>query len=194
MLEILLAILSASAAAGMRSVLPLLVIGCLAGTELWSKFPVLEHISPQIVVGVLVAGSLFELLASKDRVGIRVAQLLQLVLSPLVGGLLGVAIARATDLPTVMIVLLGAISGLLALVLQLVQVGWFYRLRGLPLWVVFAQDFLCVFLVIFAFDAPQQGGIIALMLLWFAIRSASEWRSWQRGGKTRSVDPADQRV
>jgi len=68
----------------------------------------------------------------------------------------------------------------LAFVLQLVQVGWFYRLRGLPLWAVFAQDFLCVILVISAVNAPQQGGIIALMLLWLAIRNASEWRNWTR--------------
>jgi hypothetical protein len=58
----------------------------------------------------------------------------------------------------------------------LVQVGWFFRLRGLPLWVVFSQDVLCVALVIFAFDAPQQGGLIALILLWLAIRSSQQWR------------------
>ena len=69
-------------------------------------------------------------------------------------------------------------GGLLALVLQLVQAGWFYRLRGLPLWVIFAQDVLCVFLVIFALDAPKQGGLIAMLLLWFAIRSSKEWYRW----------------
>jgi hypothetical protein len=35
-------------------------------------------------------------------------------------------------------------------------------------------------LIIFAVNAPQQGGIIALMLLWLAIRSASEWNNWSR--------------
>ena len=180
MIEVILAVLAVSAAAGMRSVLPLLTIGCMAGSDLWSKIPILEHISPQILVGVLVSGSLIELLASKNRVGIRISQLIELVLSPLVGGLLGVAIARTTDLSDGIIPLLGIISGLLALVLQLVQVGWFYRLRGLPLWVVFTQDFLCVMLVIFAVNAPQQGGIIALMLLWLAIRSAGEWQNWSR--------------
>jgi hypothetical protein len=69
-------------------------------------------------------------------------------------------------------------GGLLALVLQLVQAGWFYRLRGLPLWVIFTQDILCVFLVIFALDAPKQGGLIAMLLLWFAIRSSTEWYRW----------------
>jgi hypothetical protein len=72
------------------------------------------------------------------------------------------------------------VSGLLALVFQLVQVGWFYRLRGLPLWAIFLQDFLCVLLVLFAFDAPRQGGLIALLLLWLAIRSTAEWRQWYR--------------
>jgi hypothetical protein len=67
---------------------------------------------------------------------------------------------------------------LLALVLQLVQAGWFYRLRGLPIWVIFAQDILCITLVVFALDAPQQGGLIALLLLWFAIRSSKEWYRW----------------
>jgi hypothetical protein len=180
MIEVILAVLAVSAAAGMRSVLPLLTIGCMAGSDLWSKIPILEHISPQILLGVLVSGSLIELLASKNRVGIRISQLVELVLSPLVGGLLGVAIARTADLSDGIILLLGIISGLLAFVLQLVQVGWFYRLRGLPLWAVFAQDFLCVILVIFAVNAPQQGGIIALMLLWLAIRNASEWRNWTR--------------
>ncbi|NEP36889.1 MULTISPECIES: DUF4126 family protein, partial [unclassified Moorena] len=66
----------------------------------------------------------------------------------------------------------------LAFVLQLVQVGWFYRLRGLPLWVVFLQDFLCVVLIILAFDAPEQGGLIALLLLWLAIRSSKHWYRW----------------
>ena len=88
---------------------------------------------------------------------------------------------------------LGLVSGLLALVLQLVQVGWFYRLRGLPLWIVFAQDFLCVLLIIFAFGSPQHGGILALLLLWFAIRSADEWKHWTQGGirsrLARSVEP-----
>ena len=182
MLEIVLAILSVSAAAGMRSLLPLLVLGCLAGESLWSKVPLLDHISPPILAGVLVTGSLFEVIASKDRTAIRVSQLFQLCLSPLVGGLLGFSIARTSDLPMVVVVVLGIVSGLLALVLQLVQVGWFYRLRGLPLWIIFAQDFLCVLLIIFAFGAPQHGGIIALILLWFAIRSADEWKRWTQGG------------
>lgn len=187
MLEILLAILSVAAAAGMRSILPLLVIGCLAGTEQWSKLPLLEHISPPILVGVLVTGSLLEVIASKDKIGIRVSQIFQLCFSPLVGALLGVSIARATDLPGLIVIVLGIVSGLIALVLQLVQVGWFYRLRGLPLWVTFAQDFLCVLLIMSAFGAPHQGGVVALLMLWFAIRSSDEWRNWYQKGR-RSPD------
>ena len=187
MLEIVLAILSVSAAAGMRSLLPLLVLGCLAGESLWSNVPLLDRISPPVLVGVLVTGSLFEVVASKDRTGIRVSQLFQLCLSPLVGGLLGFSIARTSDLPMVVVVVLGIVSGLLALVLQLVQVGWFYRLRGLPLWMIFAQDFLCVLLIIFAFGAPQHGGMIALLLLWFAIRSADEWKHWTQGGIRQNI-------
>ena len=74
--------------------------------------------------------------------------------------------------------LLGGVGGLLALVLQLVQVGWSYRLGRLPLWTVFAQDALCVLLVLFALDAPRQGGLIALLLLWLAIRSSKDWHRW----------------
>jgi Domain of unknown function (DUF4126) len=74
--------------------------------------------------------------------------------------------------------IIAIVCGAFALVLQLVQVGWFYRLRGLPVWVIFLQDLLCICLVLFAFDAPQQGGIIALSLLWLAIRSSKEWQRW----------------
>ena len=76
---------------------------------------------------------------------------------------------------------MGVVGGLLALVLQLVQVGWFYRWRGLPVWMLLVQDILCICLVIFAFDAPQQGGLIALLLLWLAIRSYQDWYRWYKG-------------
>jgi hypothetical protein len=54
------------------------------------------------------------------------------------------------------------------------------------------QDFLCVALVLFAFDAPGQGGLIALLLLWMAIRSSATWQRWyqqqspQQRGNPRS--------
>jgi hypothetical protein len=57
--------------------------------------------------------------------------------------------------------ILGLVGGTFALVLKLVQVGYFFRLRGLPLWVVLGEDVICFSLVILAFRAPENGGIIA---------------------------------
>lgn len=178
MLELLLAVLSASAAAGMRIALPLLVIALVYSGSWWAHMPILSHLSPPIVLGVLLSWSLLEVFASKSQVGQRSLQIVQLLLSPVVGAMMGVAVAHATDVPGWLAGLLGGVGGLLALVLQLVQVGWFYRLSGLPLWVIFVQDALCVSLVLFAFDAPRQGGIIALLLLWLAIRSSKNWQRW----------------
>jgi Domain of unknown function (DUF4126) len=178
MIEIL-ATLSASAAAGMRIGTPLLIIGLLQGSNLWSQFPILSHISPPILLSCLSCLSLVELLASKKLWGQRLLQLVQLLMSPLVGAIMSLAVASATATPNWLIVLIG---GLLALVLQLVQVGWFYRLHGLPLWAVFLQDTLCIALVLFAFDAPWQGGLIALIMLWFAVHSAKQWYNWYHRG------------
>nr|WP_290222769.1 DUF4126 domain-containing protein [Trichocoleus desertorum] len=177
MIEILAA-LSASSAAGLRVALPLLIIGLLQGENLWSRVPVLSHVPPPVVIGVLVSWSLVEVSISKRRLGQRALQIVQVIFSPIVGALMGMAIARVAEMPTWLVGLIGVTGGLLALVLQLVQIGWFYRLRKLPLWMVFAQDSLCVILVLFAFDAPRQGGLIALLLLWLAIRSSKEWRRW----------------
>lgn len=185
MIEILAA-LSASAAAGMRIALPLLVIGLLQSDRLWSSVPLLSRLHPSLVVGVLTSWSLFELFASKKLLGQRVLQVSQLLLSPLVGALMGLTVAELTEVPTSLRWIIGGVSGLFALVLQLVQLGWFYRLRGLPIWVVFLQDALCISLVIFAFDAPRQGGLIALVLLWLAIRSSKEWHRWYRSRRSRN--------
>lgn len=177
----LLAALSASAAAGMRIALPLLVIGLWHSDQLWSSVPLLSLVNPSILLGILTSWSLFELFASKKLLGQRFLQLWQLLLSPIVGAIMGVAIAQAAQAPTAFVWIVGIVSSLLALVLQLVQVGWFYRLRGLPLWAAWIQDFLCIVLVIFAFDAPHQGGLIALVLLWLAIRSSQQWYHWYLG-------------
>ncbi|MBD2101520.1 DUF4126 domain-containing protein [Leptolyngbya sp. FACHB-261] len=173
----LLASLSAAAAGGLRVALPLLLIGLLQGNQLWSQVPLLSHIPPPVVLGVLVSWSLFELIGSKNLLGQRVLQIVQLVLSPVVGAIMGLAVAQATAQP---LWLVGLLGGVLALVLQVVVAGWFFRMRGLPLWAVFIQDVLCVSLVFFALDAPRQGGLIALLLLWLALRSTNEWRRWQR--------------
>ncbi|MCS6813568.1 MAG: DUF4126 domain-containing protein [Cyanobacteria bacterium] len=175
----LLAALSAAAAVGVgRIALPLLLIGLMSGDNLWYEVPILNAIAPPIVIGVLVSWSLFELLASTQLLGQRILQFVQLGFSPIVGAIMGVAIVQATDIPSWLTSIIATVCALLALVMQLVQVGWFYRLRGLPLWVVLLQDMLCVALVIFAFQEPQQGGIVAMLLLWFALRSSVEWRRW----------------
>ncbi|NJR67794.1 MAG: DUF4126 domain-containing protein [Synechococcales cyanobacterium CRU_2_2] len=177
MLEILAA-LSASAAGGMRIALPLLVIGLTRQASLWSEVPILWRIHPQVVLGVLVSWTLCELILAKSLMGQRVQQIVQLLFSPLAGAILGVAVAWRFGMDSWLAGLIGAVGGALALVIQLVQTGWFFRLRGLPIWVSLAQDVLSVALVLLAFDAPQQGGIIALLLLWLALRSSTVWRQW----------------
>lgn len=184
----LLAALSASAAAGMRIALPLLLIGLLQGSDLWYGVPILKRIPPPVVIGVLVSWSLFETFASKKLLGQRALQIVQLIFSPAVGAIMAMAIAvKLSALAGWNLWLLGLVGGVLALVLQLVQMGWFYRLRGLPTWAVFGLDGLCMILVLFAFNAPRQGGIIALLLLWLAIRSVKEWQNWY----TAQANPAD---
>jgi Domain of unknown function (DUF4126) len=179
----LFAALSASAAAGIRTALPLLLIGLMQGSNLWSDVPILSYISSPVLLGLLSCWSMVELFASKRLLGQRLIQLVQLLLSPFVGAIMGLAVASATATPNWLIALIG---GLLALVLQLVQVGWFYRLRGLPLWAVLIQDTLCVALVLFAFGAPREGGLIALLLLLFAVRSIKQWYDWYYQGKRQN--------
>jgi Domain of unknown function (DUF4126) len=177
----ILAVLSVSAAAGMRIALPLLIIGLTQG-DLWKQVPLLNSIQPQIVIGVLTTWTLLELFISKQLWGQRLLQLVELVFSPLVGAVMAMAVSQIFQQPPQLIWLMGVVGGLLALVLQLVQVGWFYRLQGLPLWAVLAEDILCVLLVLFAFKAPNSGGLIALLLLWLAIRSSQSWYQWYKGG------------
>jgi hypothetical protein len=177
MIEIL-AVLSVSAAAGMRVALPLLIISLLEGKNSWANFPPLSWIPSPVILGILVSWSIFELFASKKLLGQRILQIVQLVCSPFVGALLGIAVANLMQPPSTPLWLMGLIGGLLALVLQLVQAGWFYRLHGLPLWAILLEDMLCVVLVLLALDAPKQGGLVAVLLLWLAIRSSKEWRNW----------------
>lgn len=175
----LLAILSISAAAGFRLALPLLLIGLLSGERLWSQVPLLSQFHPRLVVGVLVSWSLLELILSKDRPMRRFFPTVELLLSPGVGAIAGITLARSFDLPAPWLIpMVGVIGGVVALVMQLVQLGWIYRIRTPPLWVMFLQDVLCICLVLFAFDAPTEGGIIALLLLWLALRTSNLWRQW----------------
>jgi hypothetical protein len=189
----LLAILSASASAGMRIGLPLLVIGLLNAEYLWSEVPFLSAIHPQVLIAILTSWSLFELFGSKRLLGQRILQQVQLLFSPLVGGILAVTVAKLLQVEFQPIWLIGLTGGLLALVIKLVQVGWFFRLRGIPLGVVFLEDALCVFLVFFAFNAPEEGGLIAMLLLWIAIRSSTEWRQWysqnNKNNQSKQVSP-----
>lgn len=180
MLAGILAVLAVSAAAGMRVALPLLIIGFVESREFWSNVPLLNRIHPQVVLAVLISWSLFELLGSKQLLGQRVLQLIQLAFSPIAGLLLAMTVASLVDYDTIQLWLIGISGGLLAFVLQLVQVGWFFRLRGIPPWVAVGEDILSVLLVIYAFNAPEQGGLIAMMLLWLAIRSSSAWKKWRK--------------
>jgi Domain of unknown function (DUF4126) len=178
----ILAVLSVSAAAGMRIALPLLVIGLIQG-DLWQQVPLLNRIQPQVIIAVLTAWTMLELFVSKQLWGQRLLQVVELVFSPLVGAVMAMAVARILMQPTQLTWIFGAIGGLVALVLQLVKVGWFYRLKGLPAWAVLLEDILCVLLVLFAFKAPNSGGLIALLLLWLAIRSSGSWYQWYKDGQ-----------
>ncbi|MBW4461490.1 MAG: DUF4126 domain-containing protein [Nodosilinea sp. WJT8-NPBG4] len=176
----LLAILSIAAATGLRLALPLLLIGLLSGPQLWSNVPLLSRLPPALVLGVLVSWSMAELMLSKSSDSQRFFQGLELVLSPGVGALAGLGVARTFGLEVWIYPLIGLISALLALVIQLLQMGLFFRPRRPPLWSFFVVDGLCIVLAILAFDAPNQGGIIALLLLWLVIRTSYLWQRWPR--------------
>lgn len=187
MLEVL-AVLSVSTAAGLRLALPLLVIAVLQADGIWMQLPILSKIPPPIAVGVLASWSFFEVFASKHLTGQRFLQVIELIFSPFVGTILGLAIARSMNPSESSAWILGITGGLLTLVLQLIQTGVFYRRRRIPIWVLFVQDFLCVVLVFLAFDAPRQGGLIALLYLWLTIRISKEWHRWYKEqGNRRSL-------
>ncbi len=172
-----LAALSASAAAGMRIGVPLLIIGLLY-REVWQNLPIISQIHPQVILAILISWSLFELFGSKNVLGQRINQLIQLIFSPLVGSLLAVTVIEITEIDFSPVWIMGLVGGILAFAIKLVQVGWFFRLRRLPIWFICAEDILCIILVLFAFNAPQNGGLIALILLWLVIRSSTAWRRW----------------
>jgi hypothetical protein len=167
------------------------VFGLWRSNRLWSDVPILENIEPRVLIGILTSWSLFELFGSKKLSGQRVLQNIQLFLSPVVGAILAITVVKISPWPTTPLWFIGLIGAILALVLKLVEVGWFFRLRGLPIWVVILEDLLCIFLVFFAFKAPKEGGIIVMLLLWLTIRSANYWRDWYLNTKRPPLPPSD---
>lgn len=179
MLEIL-GSLSAAAAAGMRLGIPILVLGLIYTGKAWENIPIISSINPIIILSTLIVWSLLELTFSKKLLGQRLLQNFQLVFSPLGGSLLAYMMTQyynlsADDHLTWVLVISG---GFLALIIKLVEIGWFFRLGGIPIIVVVFEDMLSALMVVLALKAPQEGGLIAIALLWIALRSAGEWRIW----------------
>ena len=96
---------------------------------------------------------------------------------------MAVGVANVIGVKITPLWLLGLVGGLLALVLKLVQVGWFFRLGKIPIIFIFLEDFLSAILVIFALQSPENGGLIAMILLWIALRSSTEWKYRFQGKK-----------
>ena len=185
MLALILAVLSVSVAVGMRTALPLLVIS-LSYTqkqELWSQVPILNNVDPRVILAVSISWSILELIFSKRLLGQRSLQIIQLLFSPIVGALVASAVTHLAQADFTPIWLIGVIGAVVALVVTLVKVGWFFRLRGIPIWLTIVEDVLCVCLIFFAFNAPKEGGIIALLLIWLALRSSNTWREWYLKGQ-----------
>ena len=65
----LLAVLSLSAALGLRVAFPLLLIGLIQGDLLWSNVPFLSSVHPQLLFGLLMSWSLSELILPKWLLG-----------------------------------------------------------------------------------------------------------------------------
>lgn len=177
----LLAVLALSAALGLRVALPLLVLGLMSGDRLWSQVPVLANLPPSLVMGGLVSGALLELILSKQRFSRPLLHSTELLLSPILGLMASIALVRPLGIAGWLQGLIALIGGLVALVIQLVQIGWFYRPQPPPLWGIFLVDTLCLLLALSAFTVPQVGGLLSLVLLWLVIRTADGWRGGLRG-------------
>ena len=183
MLTLVLAVLSISAAASMRLALPLLIISLFYRQEFLSDVPFLRYIDPKVVLVISISWSLFELFISKKLLGQRVLQIIQLLFSPVLGAIIAVAFARIAKINFTPFWFIGLLGGIFTLVLTIVQIGWFFRLQGLPIWAVLLQDILGIVLVFLAFSSPIEGGLIALLLLWLAVRSSTAWRNWHLESK-----------
>lgn len=183
----ILAILSASAASGMRIGLPLMMVGLAYSGQLWSNFPILSAFKPQVIVAVLTSLTLFELWGTKKIISLRIIQLMQLFLSPIIGSVMAIGVARLIDIQFTPLWIIGLTGGLFAFLLKVVQVGWFFRLGKMPIYFVFAEDILSAILVVFALKAPENGGLIAMLLLWLALRSATAWKNWHDGKSNSEI-------
>ncbi len=189
----LLSVFSASAATGIRLALPLLMIALLYGQRVLLSVPLVSRIPSTLLMGLLISWTILEIFGYRRLLSQRILQIFQLVASPFCGAIMGLAVIQINGFDPKLSWLLAGLGGLLALVLQLVRVGWFYRLKSLPTWIGFVEDALCIVLVLAAFQSPLEGGLIALLLLWFGIRSAKEWRdrylSHRRTGIYRRSQP-----
>lgn len=180
MIVTLLAILSVSAAAGMRVALPLLVVGLVKTQSFWANVPLISRVHPATILTILTVWSIFELLGSKRLLGQRVLQFLEFGFSPVVGAMLAVTVAQLAEFQAMSSWIVAIVGSVFALILQIVRMAWFLRWGGLPIWLSLVEDVLCVLLVLYAFDAPKHGGTIALLIFWIAIRSINEWKQWYR--------------
>ena len=118
-------------------------------------------------------------------------QVIQLIFAPLAGIVLSITAAQILGVEFRPLWLLGIVGGLIALVFKLILTGWFFRLRGFPLWWSFTEDILCVILVLFAFRMPQHGGVLATIILWLAVRSATEWKRYYDEGRSPQKSKLD---
>ncbi|MFM7528596.1 MAG: DUF4126 domain-containing protein [Nodosilinea sp.] len=176
----LLAVLAMSAALGLRVALPLLVLGLMSGDRLWSQVPILASLPPTLVMGGLVSGTLLEFILYKQGFSRPLLHSTELLLSPIVGLMAGIALVRPLAIAGWLQGVIALIGGLVALVIQLVQIGWFYRPQRPPLWGMFLVDALCLLLALSAFTVPRVGGLLSLVLLWLVIRTAEGWRGGLR--------------
>jgi len=178
-----LAVISAAASGGFRLGLPLLIIGLANVDKLWSEIPLPNRIQPEVLLAILVSVTIFEILGTKRMIGLRIIQIIQLILSPVVGAILAVGAANWTNLEYVPLWIIAVTGGLFALVLRFVLVGLFFRWGKIPIILTVSEDILAMILALLALTSPENGGLIAMLLLLLALRISSEWRQWQKQRK-----------
>jgi Domain of unknown function (DUF4126) len=184
-LILFLASLSAASAGGIRLGLPLLLLVFINGAQTENGF--VHFLTQPFMLGILLAWTLVEVVASKTAIGQRVVRLVQFGLTPLVAGILAAAFWSGNFGTGVGVALLGA---LLASVLQLVQSGFLFRIGPLPLWASFLQDILCGLLVVLACYAPPLGAGLGLVLLVLALRQAQSWRKQFKPRLAQNQNPS----